>query len=170
MKMNFELADVRATISAVVALFQQQARQKGLSLSVELPVRLPRVLLDTERFEQVLVNLIGNALKFTPEGCIRVGVRSRTEPPALEITVRDTGVGIAPEEQAKIFDEFAQVRYQAAHRQREGSGLGLAIAKRIVEAHEGQISVSSTPGKGSTFTVTLPLRKRRPSPRNAVSA
>jgi signal transduction histidine kinase len=78
----------------------------------------------------------------------------------VQISVSDTGIGIPTEEQALIFDEFARVRRSSANRQGQGSGLGLAIAKRIVEAHEGNISVNSVPGQGSTFTFTLPVRQR----------
>jgi len=126
---------------------------------VELPARSLRVELDAERIEQVLINLVGNALKFTPAGgSIVIRVRPHPELRQVEISVQDSGVGIAPEDQARIFDEFAQVRHAHAGSARDGSGLGLAIAKRIVEAHHGELRVTSTPGQGSTFSFTLPLK------------
>jgi signal transduction histidine kinase/CheY-like chemotaxis protein len=161
MKMNFAAADLRHVVSSVASLFQHDARGKNIRLGVELPSRLPRVQIDAERIEQVLVNLIGNALKFTPTGgSILVRVRHHADSRQIEVGVRDTGVGIAAEDQPKIFDEFAQLGKVGTQRQQDGSGLGLAITKRIIEAHEGQLSVASTPGSGSTFSFTLPLKSR----------
>lgn len=158
MQMNLAPADVRQAVSGVVSLFQHEARKRKVTLSCDMPSRLPRVPVDLERIQQVLINLVGNALKFTPRGGrVSVSVRHQPELQALQLAVADTGVGIAPQDQELIFDEFAQVRRQAASRQREGSGLGLAIARRIVEAHQGTIRVTSAVGAGSTFTVTLPV-------------
>jgi len=126
---------------------------------MELPSRLPRLAVDAERIEQVLVNLLGNAVKFTEAGGdITLALRQRSDLNAVEITVSDTGIGIPAEQQANIFDEFAQIERQNLRRHREGSGLGLAIAKRIVEAHEGTLNVTSKPGEGSTFCFTIPIR------------
>jgi signal transduction histidine kinase len=169
MKMNFAPADLRHLVLGVSALFQQEARRKEIRLAVELPSRLPRLHIDAERIEQVLINLVGNALKFTGRGG-RVAIAVRQASQAMEVSVSDTGVGIAPADQQKLFDEFAQFRQPGIRRKREGSGLGLAIAKRIVEAHAGDISVCSALRQGSTFTFTLPLRTRRESASTAVSA
>jgi signal transduction histidine kinase/CheY-like chemotaxis protein len=159
MKMEFAPTDLRRLVNGVAALFQQEARRRRLQLSVELPSRSPRVEMDAERIEQVLINLVGNAMKFTPaEGRIQLCVRPLPEAHQVEICVHDTGVGIAPEDQMRIFDEFAQVRRAHATGTEDGSGLGLAIAKRIVEAHHGQLKVSSSPGQGSTFSFTLPVK------------
>jgi signal transduction histidine kinase len=161
MKMNFAAADLRHVVGAVATLFQQDARGKNIRLGVELPSRLPRVKIDAERIEQVLVNLIGNALKFTPTGgSILIRVRHHTDSREIEVGVQDTGIGIATEDQPKIFDEFAQIHQSGTKRHRDGSGLGLAITKRIVEAHEGQLCVTSRPGSGSTFSFTLPIKSR----------
>src|SRR5581483_11277456 len=131
MQMSFVPTDLRHVVNAAVALFQHDARERKLKLRVELPSRLPRMEADPERLQQVLTNLIGNAMKFTPAGgSVTVSLRHRASSGEIEIAVADTGVGIAPEDQALIFDEFAQIRRQAECRQREGSGLGLAIAKR----------------------------------------
>jgi signal transduction histidine kinase/DNA-binding response OmpR family regulator len=159
MRMNFAPADLRLIASGVVALFQGEARKKGLRLALELPARLPRLEIDSERIEQVLVNLLGNAVKFTSKGTITVAIRLASGRRGVDVLVSDTGVGIATEDQGHIFDEFAQIRGQMKRRQREGSGLGLAIAKRIVEAHDGSIAVWSELGRGSTFRFFLPLRR-----------
>ena len=159
MQMEFAVTDLRRLVNGVAALFQQEARRHRLQLKVEVPARPPRVEMDAERIEQVLINLVGNAMKFTPdEGIIAIRVSLHPDEHQVEISVQDTGVGIAPEDQARIFDEFAQVRRAHAAGTQDGSGLGLAIAKRIVEAHHGQLRVSSSPGQGSTFAFSLPLK------------
>jgi signal transduction histidine kinase/DNA-binding response OmpR family regulator len=162
MRMNFARADLRVITSNVVALFQGEARKKGLRLALELPARLPHLEIDSERIEQVLVNLLGNAVKFTGKGTITVAIRLATGRRGINVLVSDTGVGIASEDLGHIFDEFAQIRGQMDKRQREGSGLGLAIAKRIVEAHNGNIAVQSELGRGTTFRCFLPLRRAGP--------
>jgi signal transduction histidine kinase/CheY-like chemotaxis protein len=159
MNMEFAPADLRRLVGGVAALFQQEARNRRLDLRVEAPARPLRVELDAERIEQVLINLVGNAIKFTPSGgSIVIGIHPHPELCQVEISVRDTGVGIAPEDQARIFDEFAQVRHPQAGGMRDGSGLGLAIARRIVEAHHAHLRVNSSLGAGSTFSFTLPLK------------
>ena len=155
MRMNFEAADLRRTVGSVTGLFQHEAQAKRVHITTEVPARLPRLVMDSERIEQVLVNLVGNALKFTNSGgSITIAVRHSER--GVVVSVSDTGIGIAPEDLGQIFDEFAQVKRQAAKRQREGSGLGLAIARRIVEAHHGTLEVQSELGRGSTFSFTLP--------------
>ncbi|MGI9101151.1 MAG: ATP-binding protein [Terriglobales bacterium] len=171
MRMNYAPADLRRLVNGVVALFQQEGRTRQVSLGVEVPSKLPRVVVDAERVEQVLVNLVGNALKFTPAGgSIRISVRHLIESDGVEVAVRDTGIGIPAEDRERIFDEFAQINRQMKKRQREGSGLGLAIARRIVEAHRGSIAVTSTPGQGSTFAFILPVDARKQIVTSAVSA
>jgi signal transduction histidine kinase len=103
-----------------------------------------------------MLNLLSNAVKFTPEGG-RVSVAAKPNGEAIEISVADTGIGIAPEDQEAVFEEFKQVGRDYT-RKAEGTGLGLALTKRFVELHGGTIKLSSAPGKGSTFTFTLPLR------------
>ena len=170
MKMNFYPGDVRKLVQAVVALFQHDARARNVALNTTLPARLPKITMDAERIQQVLINLVANALKFTPkDGAVRIQVRHRSEREQLTISVTDTGPGISREDQEHIFDEFAQVQRHNRQRQRSGSGLGLAIARRIIEAHQGTISLDSHVGRGSTFSVTLPLHQVSPELR-AVSA
>jgi len=169
MQINFTHDDLRPVVNGVVTLFQQEARRRGVRLHFELPSRLPRLRMDPERIQQVLINLVGNALKFSPQdGDVIIAVRQRAD--AVELSVRDTGIGIAAEDQGHIFEEFGQVRRKGTGPQREGSGLGLAISKRIVEAHDGDIQVTSKPGQGSTFTVTLPIRAKGASAAPAASA
>jgi signal transduction histidine kinase len=126
-----------------------EAKQQHLSLApLDAPVQLP---VDRARVLQVLGNLLGNAVKFTGEGG-RISVGTRPEPDHLEIFVQDSGVGIAQAQLPYVFDRYWQARDMA----RQGTGLGLGIAKGLVEAHGGQIRVSSVEGKGTTFTFTLP--------------
>jgi len=112
---------------------------------------------DERKFKQILLNLLSNAVKFTPEGG-KVGVAARPGVDAVEIAVSDTGVGIAAEDQKVVFEEFRQVGRDYT-RKAEGTGLGLALTKRFVELHGGTIRLESAPGKGSTFTFTIPLHK-----------
>jgi signal transduction histidine kinase/ActR/RegA family two-component response regulator len=169
MRMDFVPADLRSLVQSVAALFQQEARSRDIMLEALLPSRLPKITLDPERVQQVLINLVANALKFTPPaGKVRIQVHP-VDREQIAISVSDTGTGIARADQDKIFDEFAQVKKHAAQRQKTGSGLGLAIVRRIVEGHHGTISLESEPGRGSTFTVTLPLRQTSDG-RKAVSA
>ena len=131
-----------------------QAERAGLNLAIELPENLPVVIVDPERIEQVVTNLVHNAIKFTPEGG-EVCVTARSEPAdgAVVVSVRDSGVGIAPDDLARIFERF----YKADRaRSGGGTGLGLAIAKHLVQAHGGRIWAESMPGKGSSFYFTLP--------------
>jgi len=109
---------------------------------------------DERKFKQILLNLLSNAVKFTPEGGTIVVTAAPTQD-GIEVSVRDTGIGIAPEDQEAIFEEFRQV---GASRKREGTGLGLSLAKKFVEMQGGRIWVQSELTKGSTFTFMLPSR------------
>jgi signal transduction histidine kinase len=113
------------------------------------------VWLDQRKVKQILYNLLSNAVKFTPEGG-KVGVSARPGANAVEFAVSDTGVGIAASDQELVFEEFKQVGTDYT-RKAEGTGLGLALTKRFVELHGGTIRLESEPGKGSTFTFTIPL-------------
>ncbi|WP_210163888.1 ATP-binding protein [Mesorhizobium sp. L48C026A00] len=142
---------VRSTVTAVEPL----ARSKGLSLAATVAENLPLGRGDERRLTQVLLNLAGNAVKFTERGAI--DILADAVDGHFEIIVRDTGPGIAPTDQALIFDEFQQVD-SSSTRQKGGTGLGLAISKRIVEMHGGTIGVESVPGSGSTFRMAIPIR------------
>ncbi|RWL16998.1 MAG: GAF domain-containing protein [Mesorhizobium sp.] len=142
---------VRSTVTAVEPL----ARSKGLSLAATVAENLPLGRGDERRLTQVLLNLAGNAVKFTEKGAVEI--LADAVDGQFEITVRDTGPGIAPTDQTLIFDEFQQVD-NSSTRQKGGTGLGLAISKRIVEMHGGTIGVESVPGSGSTFLMKIPIR------------
>jgi signal transduction histidine kinase len=114
------------------------------------------ILADERKVKQILLNLLSNAVKFTPEGG-QVGLTATTAADVVTITVSDTGIGIAPEDQAAIFEEFRQVGGDDARTQ-EGTGLGLTLAKKFVDLHGGRIWVESQVGQGSTFSFTLPVR------------
>lgn len=131
------------------------AKAKGLQLEAELPDRPIKLRTDRGKLSRVLSNLVGNAVKFTEKG--RVTVRATVSSAGdASIMVRDTGIGIAPEQLDRIFDEFAQMH--KPDKSRTGWGLGLAICRRLVDALEGSITVQSVPGQGSTFTLTIPSR------------
>jgi signal transduction histidine kinase len=143
-----------AVIREACESFVESAREKRLRFECIVPEELPKVLVDCDRILQVMCNLIGNAIKFTPEGG-RVDVRAVEDKGMLRVSVRDTGPGIPQEDLDRIFHAF----WQAPRAARLGAGLGLTIARAIVEQHEGRISVSSWEGKGSTFSFTLPLAR-----------
>lgn len=128
------------------------ADEQALELRSEVPADLPALWADRERIHQVLGNLVGNAVKFTPPGG-RVVVAARAEGGEARVSVADTGPGIPPEHLPHVFDRF----WQARSTRRAGAGLGLAIARGIVEAHGGAIGVESQPGRGTTFHFSLPL-------------
>jgi two-component system phosphate regulon sensor histidine kinase PhoR len=148
-----EICDPVDMLMRVVERMRTQVERAGLVIRIEVAPGLPRVWVDRGRIEQVLINLIHNAVKFTPEGgeiVIQAGVTDGK----LQVSVRDTGVGITAEELPRIFERFYKTD---AARRSAGSGLGLAIAKRIVQGHGGTIWAESTPGHGATFSFTMPL-------------
>jgi signal transduction histidine kinase len=157
-RMELELArfDLPLTLDTTLALVRERAIRHGLQLELALDERVGPVVADERKIRQVLLNLLSNAVKFTPEGG-RVTVTAAPADGAVAIAVSDTGVGIAAEDQAAVFEEFRQVGSDAA-RKREGTGLGLTLARRFVELHGGRLWVTSEVGKGSTFTFTLPER------------
>ncbi len=153
--------DLHACLKDIVTLLCPQAHDKGLTLDLDLLAGLPvRVRADDGRLRQVLLNLIGNALKFTENGgvTIRAGASAAADGHVLGIEVEDTGIGIAEDKLAHVFGRFSQAD-AAITRRFGGTGLGLTIANMLIEAMGGAISVRSTPGAGSCFTVTLPVQK-----------
>jgi PAS domain S-box-containing protein len=148
-----EPVDLRQVMELVRQDIAPQAEAKGINLILTSPDQLPKVLGDSERFRQILLNLAGNAVKFTETGEIEITASARSG--WVEVEVRDTGIGIAPSDVAHIFEEFRQVD-STLSRRHGGAGLGLAIAKRLAEQMGGTITVESTPGQGSTFTLRLP--------------
>jgi signal transduction histidine kinase len=145
--------DLPSAIENTLILVRERAQRRGIKLGQTLDERLGPIHADERKVKQVLLNLLSNALKFTPEGG-RIDVRAALQDGVAEISVSDTGVGIAPEDQDAVFEEFRQVG--SAAKKVEGTGLGLAISRKFVELHGGKIWVCSEVGKGSTFSFTLP--------------
>jgi signal transduction histidine kinase len=146
--------DLPSAIENTLILVRERAQRRAITLQRTVDERLGTIRADERKVKQVLLNLLSNALKFTPEGG-RIDVRARVEDGVAEISVTDTGVGIAPEDQEAVFEEFRQVGLAA--KKIEGTGLGLAISRKFIELHGGAIRVKSRIGSGSTFTFTLPL-------------
>ncbi len=156
----------------VVALLRDRARAKGLLLDLELAGDLPpRLWTDAVRLQQVLVNLVGNAIKFTEQGSVRVSVSLEPGSPdaRLRFDVIDSGIGIAPVDQQRIFEPFSQVDASESRRY-GGTGLGLAISSRLANDLGGELSLSSSLGQGSVFSLCLPLREPTPAERASSAA
>jgi GAF domain-containing protein len=137
-----------------VTLVRERAARHGIALHLDLDPRLGELVGDERKVKQVLLNLLSNAVKFTPEGG-RISLKARLTAGAVEVAVTDTGIGIAPDDQMAVFEEFRQVGTDETRKQ-EGTGLGLTLAKKFVDLHGGRIWVESELGRGSTFTFTLP--------------
>jgi signal transduction histidine kinase len=158
-KMELDLAPtaIGPLVDTGLLLLRERATRHGIELSAQVDPAVGIISADERKLKQVLVNLLSNAVKYTPDGG-HVLVNADRQDGEIVIAVSDTGVGIAPEDQQRIFEEFQQTR---VGRQTEGStGLGLGLAKRLVELHGGTISVRSAVGEGSTFTVRLPVIPR----------
>jgi signal transduction histidine kinase len=157
-RMELELArfDLPQALQDTLVLVRERAVRHGIDLHLDADARLGALVGDERKIKQVMLNLLSNAVKFTPEGG-RVEVRAVPTDGAVEISVTDTGIGIAPENQELIFEEFRQVGGDYAHK-REGTGLGLTLARRLVELHGGRLWVKSQVGQGSTFTFSVPER------------
>jgi signal transduction histidine kinase len=153
---DYSIGDV---VSTVLTAVEPLATGKQLALNSVLPPDLPLARGDERRIAQVLLNLVGNAIKFTDSG--EVAVLASAANGSFTIAVRDTGPGIPEADQRRIFDEFKQAETSSSAWKTGGTGLGLSIAKRIVEMHGGGICVESSPGQGSTFSITLPLIARK---------
>ena len=155
-RMELELSefDLPTAIDNALILVRERASRRGIQLGSTIDKRLGMIGGDERKVKQVLLNLLSNALKFTPEGG-RIDVGARLDGDMAEVSVADTGIGIAPEDQDAVFEEFRQVG--AADKKAEGTGLGLALSRRFIELHGGKIWVTSQLGAGSTFTFTLPV-------------
>ena len=148
-----EPLDLRELVISTAKGFEKQAQDKGVGLTVDLPEGLPKVLGDKDRLEQVVVNLLDNAIKYTPSGGV-VKVGARPDGPEVVVDIADTGLGIPPEDISRIFERFYRVD-KARSRDLGGTGLGLAIVKHIIQGHNGRLNVKSAPGKGSTFSFSV---------------
>ena len=157
-RMELELGafDLSLALDNALTLVRERATRHGIGLVLAVDGPLGTLVADERKVKQMLLNLLSNALKFTPEGG-KVAVRAVRAAGSVEISVSDTGIGIAPEDQEAIFEEFRQVGTDYA-RKREGTGLGLALSKRFAELHGGTLSVTSEVGRGSTFTLSIPER------------
>ena len=182
-EVHSESVRLRPFVIDVVSEMEPLAAERRLTFSISVPTTLPRIVTDVSHLRRILVNLIGNAIKFTPSGsiairAIRVGERELTSVlstggkrpllvshgPWIALQVVDTGIGIAPADQERIFEEFEQVNAgPRADSARRGTGLGLSISRRLARLVDGDISVESTPGKGSVFTVWLPADGTQPA-------
>ncbi|MEO8304679.1 MAG: GAF domain-containing protein [Betaproteobacteria bacterium] len=154
-RMELDLAEFNLpnAIENTLTLVRERAHRRGIALEREIDAHAGAIRADERKVKQVLLNLLSNALKFTPEGG-RIDVRAVVHDGVTEISVTDTGVGIAPDDQATVFEEFRQVG--ASAKKVEGTGLGLAISRKFIELHGGRIWVTSEVGVGSTFAFALP--------------
>jgi len=157
-RMDLDIAafDLPSSLANAMTLVRERAQRSGIALGLEVDPSLGEFRADERKVKQILLNLLSNAVKFTPEGG-RVAVTATRQGGAVQIAVKDSGIGIAPEDHAAVFEEFKQVGSDYT-RKAEGTGLGLALTRRFVELHGGEIRLESQPGKGSTFTFTLPVR------------
>ena len=155
-KMELELSDFHlpSAIDSALTLVRERATRRSITLQAAVDGQVGEVRADERKVRQVMLNLLSNAIKFTPEGG-RIEVRAVPVDGSVEVSVTDTGVGIAPEDQEAVFEEFRQVG--TADKRVEGTGLGLALSRKFVELHGGRIWVKSQVGVGSTFAFTLPL-------------
>jgi signal transduction histidine kinase len=159
MELEPSLFDLASAISNAMTLVRERAQRHGIVLGQQVDAKLTEITADERKFKQILLNLLSNAVKFTPDNG-RIDVTARREENDIMVAVHDTGIGIAPEDQAAVFEEFRQVGRTYTSKQ-EGTGLGLALTKRFVELHGGRIWLESEPGKGSTFTFTIPVGHER---------
>jgi signal transduction histidine kinase len=154
-------------LESVVVARSERARELGLELTGDVPDSLPAIAADERRVKQVLDNLLSNALKYTPGGG-RVRISARSCDGGIEISVEDTGVGISQSDQVQVFEAFRQAHVENIYsHDNPGAGVGLALTRMLVELHGGQIAVQSEPGRGSTFSFTLPAE---PPPARAAEA
>jgi two-component system, sensor histidine kinase and response regulator len=153
--------DLSDILNEISALFQVAVRDKGLTLEIEMNPAAPRrITTDPTRLRQCLINLVSNAIKFTESGTVRIGIRPESFGLCIEIT--DTGIGIDPGQIESIFDPYVQAD-RSTTRRFGGTGLGLAITHKLIHLLDGQIRVASNPGKGSVFSLDLPLQPQTPS-------
>ena len=162
LELNREAVDLRAALLGVLPVVKPRAQDKRIRISTFLPTDLPLVWADPGKLNQILLNLITNGIKYTHENG-SVSVEARTVDDLVEIWVNDTGIGIAREDQDKVFQRFTQID-SSATRSQGGTGLGLAIVRELVELHGGAIRVQSKLGKGSSFIFTMPISTKPADP------
>jgi signal transduction histidine kinase len=159
--LNEQVVDLAGTLKQCGQLVEPQARGAGVSLAVEATGRLPALRADPTRLRQIVLNLLSNAIKFTPAGG-KIWLSAAVEPSGrLLLQVRDTGVGMKPEDVPRALQPFVQI--DDAPRGDPGTGLGLALVKTLVEAHGGTLAIESEPGKGTTVSIRLPQERLAPA-------
>src|SRR5262249_17578751 len=151
--------DLAMTIGNALTLVRERAARRSIALHMTIDEQLGQIQGDERKIRQVLLNLLANAIKFTPEGG-RIDVAAKPVNGSLEVSVSDTGIGIAPENQEAVFEEFRQVG--TAEKKVEGTGLGLALSRKFIQLHGGKIWVKSQVGEGTTFTFRVPARRSPP--------
>ncbi len=153
-KLQLETVNLKDIIEQALVVFEQQIQSKGISVQLSIDPDLPPVQGDPFKLEQVFINLIDNAMKYTEKGGITVRMESQDK--KIVITLQDTGAGIPPEHLSRIFERFYVVD-KSRSKKLGGTGLGLSIVKHIVLLHNGTIKAESSPSHGTTFTITLPI-------------
>jgi signal transduction histidine kinase len=157
-QLQLEPVDIKSLLRGTGMQISPLIQGKGQHLDIDLPPSLPIIHGDGQRLEQVVLNLLNNATKFSAEGG-HIVLRAYSSDAGIIVEVRDSGIGIAPEEQSRLFKPYS--RLDADRQRHPGLGLGLALAKQVVELHGGKIWVESQPGKGSVFSFSLPVRIKK---------
>ena len=147
------IGEVRAELEPIIL-------RSKLSVTVDVPRDLKPITSDRQKVKQILLNLLSNALKFTHEGKVTISARARPKERVVTLSVADTGIGVAPEDQERIFEDFRQLD-NSPTRPYGGTGLGLSICRRLAQMMDGRITVQSEIGRGSTFTLAIPTQGRR---------
>ena len=168
LELHYEEVDLEPFCLELVRMIRPQATEQGQSIHFANDGKMNSIHVDQRRLRQIIINLLGNAVKFTPrDGQIGILINSLLEKDEVSLTVWDTGIGISPEDRKKLFEPFVQLE-RGLKRSQQGTGLGLSLVSRLVELHEGRIQLESEVGKGSRFTIFLP-RESRTSPRERTS-
>ncbi len=158
MELHFTNFSIRELINSTVETIKPLCVEKGLKVEITIDTKFPEIITsDSDKLNQILTNLLGNAVKFTQKGKISISLDQKEREQKFELGIQDTGVGMSREDQEKIFTEFTQLENNRQF-QAKGTGLGLSITKKLVELMEGEISVKSKPGKGTAFIILLPLK------------
>jgi signal transduction histidine kinase len=160
MPLNMTTFAIPELLDEVMAELEPIIRRSNLTVHRRIRGKLPKLRSDRSKVKQIVLNLLSNALKFTPGGKVTISANPNTRDRAVVIAVSDTGVGIAPEDQAKVFEDFRQLDSSPA-RGYGGTGLGLSICRRLAQMLGGTIDLNSEVGRGSTFTLSLPVKARR---------
>ena len=147
------VAEVKSELEPIIL-------RSKLAVTVDVPKDLPPMVSDRQKVKQILLNLLSNALKFTHQGSITISARRNVKDRTMALSVVDTGIGIAPADQGRIFEDFRQLD-NSPTRAYGGTGLGLSICRRLAQMLDGSITLRSQVGKGSTFTLVLPIKGRR---------